>query len=610
MSTARAAPLDLTNVRPFVSSVILEASLDDAERAFAVLTQALRRLASGSRDRRATIVADGIEPQDQSLAGPTTAGDGFDGLDGFVSLRTTTPRWFSREGPFVDNHHELTVSIRRRRLIAINCDAALRERLQKWLDREPRPPLRRVAPDVLQGALLRGEAKGLWLRGTETRRATRPDSKNISGLRLQDALNPLEDGSFAMGSARAAIPEDDTRSALVGTVGTTPREALVWHRASTDFDTFLLTIRELLDLIEQTLLDDAGVERPYPLLATTTAELVGVHGAYEIVVLAADELAHEASVELVEAADRLAGAHLDVRGEVSSANFDIDVGFASATSGTLRARVTSSAHRVDVEFRLKGEPSDPPTTATIRDALGFTELLAVYYESGHVLSAGAFGRREIRSAPFPNWEFADFTGFRVDREKPVPTAPQDLHDAIAAEDDDSLFAWIVRRFSKGWLTCDDGSGEVADFVHLARDGMISIVHAKGANSAADSRGVSVGAYELVASQASKNLACLNGQVLRDRLRTSPVTRPATWFDGRRTDDRGELLEMLDARSTRDRAQVVIVQPHVRRTKYEQIKTGLATGAAALRLNLLETLLNSARGSIVSMGGDLVVVASQ
>jgi hypothetical protein len=96
-----------------------------------------------------------------------------------------------------------------------------------------------------------------------------------------------------------------------------------------------------------------------------------------------------------------------------------------------------------------------------------------------------------------------------------------------------LFAWVVNRFADGWLTCDDGSGEVADFVHVSIDGVLTLVHVKGAKSNSKKRGIAVNAYEVVAAQAAKNLRYVQGPQLLDRLKNPGVSRPACWTEGKR-----------------------------------------------------------------------------
>ncbi|WP_146174620.1 hypothetical protein [Umezawaea tangerina] len=96
--------------------------------------------------------------------------------------------------------------------------------------------------------------------------------------------------------------------------------------------------------------------------------------------------------------------------------------------------------------------------------------------------------------------------------------------------------------------------------------------------------------------------------LKERLLQAPVGSPASWVDGKRCDDRSEFVEMLDARSARDQFRVVIVQPQVGEGAYLEISDAdRAVDRNTLQLYRLETLLNSARGSVVAIGGDLDVV---
>src|SRR5262249_40688884 len=150
--------------------------------------------------------------EQMSFPQSTIIPDGEDSIvevDGFVCEVTAPASWAMPDTHFLETSLDLVVALGRRRLVAIHCDSGLGEAIQTWLDKDPRPPFRRIPPGALNAALLTGEAKGLWLRGTHVRRTTKADSKNISGMRLQDALSPLEDSSYAMGSARAELPDGE-----------------------------------------------------------------------------------------------------------------------------------------------------------------------------------------------------------------------------------------------------------------------------------------------------------------------------------------------------------------------------------------------------------------
>lgn len=149
-------------------------------------------------------------------------------------------------------------------------------------------------------------------------------------------------------------------------------------------------------------------------------------------------------------------------------------------------------------------------------------------------------------------------------------------------------------------------------MHLADDGTLGLVHVKGADSDSPSRTVTVTDYEVLTSQASKNLHFVrHPQAFPDRLGASGVATPATWQDGLRVDSRDEGIKRLRSRSARALTRVVIVQPHQQRTVIEKVKVAEDAGrtdANVLRLQLLETLLTSARASAIKAGLDFEVIA--
>lgn len=217
-ATAALPQINQSALRPYASIVILEISDAAPPVAFQRLAEFLRRKATAVRNASATIVAQGFADGTAPATDGIDDAERFDELDVFITRRSGAPSWLKADGGFEDTQHELCIVMRRDSLIAVHCDSRLRDALQRWLDGSPTPPLRRVRVDILQGAFLQGEAKGLWLRGTHSRRSSRADSKNISGSRLQDALSPFEDSSFAMSSARSSIPDDPTRRALLGSL--------------------------------------------------------------------------------------------------------------------------------------------------------------------------------------------------------------------------------------------------------------------------------------------------------------------------------------------------------------------------------------------------------
>jgi hypothetical protein len=606
-------------LQPYSTFLIVEYTGSDVRRAIPAMADLLKEGLRARGSRRSTLVASGLDDP-QAVA---VIGDEPDGIEVFVFRDTTAPSW-TKESIYEDVEHHLVVIYARRHLLAVHAPRRLRSMAINRI-RKSRSllPFRLVSPRILSEAFLAGEAKGLWLHGVHPASTTKADAKNLSGQRLQDALDSFEDSTFTLRAGRAALADDPSRLALRGTVGTTPGDAVVWNRASDDFAGFILTAREALDLIHATSQATEPADSVFPQLARELDSLEGVHGAYEIVVGDPDFLPPGTSDEAREAAELLQASIIEVQGDPAGPNFTVSVGPNGAEVGQVRGRVVVDDNgTVVVDFGILGT-SHHLALRPVLDALEHSAVYTVYYASGEVISGGSLTRRQTQHLPFHNWSFHDFDGYAITVEKPDARRPkpdeheasssQKIHDNIAREGDRSLFSWVVDHYSEGWLTCDDGPGEVADFVHLADDGTLRLIHVKAASSDADSRQVSVTNYEVVASQATKNLHFIrNPNALPTRLATPAIARPATWRDGQRIESRDEMIELLHCRSVRDRTRIVVVQPHQRRSVIDKLRVHADSGDInenVLRLQLLETLLTSARSTAVGAGADLEIIVS-
>jgi hypothetical protein len=458
-------------------------------------------------------------------------------------------------------------------------------------------------------ALLQGETRSLSLHGAHQRQRSKADSKSIHGTDLRSALNPFEDSTFTFSSARAQVDED-THSALVGVVGTTPTRSQVWNRRVESFGVFRSAIAEILHDLAAAMRGD-GLEQPFPLLATEVDSLTGVLGAYEVAVPGSEEARGlaDSDDDSVAAAELLERAQLIVIGDPASADFKLDVGF-GASAGVLAVHVTYSHDTARFDLGVEGQPSDPVAFVAIRQALAeHPDMLTAYYSSGHAIGNDKITRPVIRAVPFPNWEWWPVGMCDVTKEKPAGDGIV-MHQNIGQPGDRSIFGWVVRNIGPGWLTCDDGAGEVADFVHLAPDNKLTLVPVKAAYSGSLYRGVSASAFEVVVGQATKNIAFLDRDELHARLSVAHAATRATWHEGVRQADRSGFLAALAARPRSSAFGVKIVQPHVRKERYIELQDA-STHASEdyLRLKRLETLLNSTRGSVVGVGGDLRVVGA-
>jgi hypothetical protein len=216
------------------------------------------------------------------------------------------------------------------------------------------------------------------------------------------------------------------------------------------------------------------------------------------------------------------------------------------------------------------------------------------------------------STPFPNLKFEEFGIFTITKEKPAFKATQDIHDHIGTVGEDSIFTWVARHFATGWLLCDDGPGEVADFLHITNEGVLTAIHVKAAHNQSDGRQIAVTAFEQVVSQAEKSVRLLRSEALATHLAKRSIERPACWHDGRKANSR-DFVDQVRMRTASDRTQVVIIQPHLLEAVCLRARTARDEGRPtrdSYSLTLLDTLLHSTRRTVTSMWDDLTVFGSK
>lgn len=178
-------------LKPYASLMILRSMGQDHELATRTLCAHMTRASAKVRSGNASVIVASGFGDVTSYLRVDNERDALDELWAFIYRRDRVPGWSVADSGYSDTEHELGVVIRRGRLIAVHCSAPLRTTIQTWLDKSPRPPLERVAPAILNGAFLRGEAKGLWLRGAQTPTTYRPDSKTVSRPEATRFIKPL-----------------------------------------------------------------------------------------------------------------------------------------------------------------------------------------------------------------------------------------------------------------------------------------------------------------------------------------------------------------------------------------------------------------------------------
>ncbi|AGM08962.1 hypothetical protein [Amycolatopsis keratiniphila] len=534
---------------------------------------------------------------------------GIDGLYASARERRTMPSWSGEHQQVFDVANQLTVVVRRGPFVVIHTPVS-DEALRKWLQRFNK--LYRYLPSAILRRTFQGDGKTVWLRGVHRRRATKADSKTLGGLRIQEVLDD-EDSSFALSAAAIDYVPMDESAVVRGRLTVTPAKSRLYWKFRLDLPTFLAAATETVALIEKSLAVEPPEEQFWQ-LAVPETDLANVYGAYDVTIAEPDELPDPADPDgdLTERAELLRNSFLEVHGDPKSPAFTAIVGCEGAGVGSLSIKPVARGDGFELEVRFAGTPSNDAMARRIRDAIGDGELLRIYYESGHTFDEYQVNLQNQTAPPFANLEFADFGAHRVNQEKPPVRGDQAIHDAIGLVNDYSLFAWVKTTYTTGWLVCDDGAGEVADFLHLV-DGTLTAIHVKGAQSTSSTRSVAVTAYQEVVAQAVKNLRLLDNPALVERFTTPRIARPAAWLDGTRQTDLSGFVTALGARTTLNKTKVVIVQPHLLRPVHDAARKAAEQGKPtrdSRSLALLDGLLRSARRTVISYWDDLTVIGSE
>jgi len=521
--------------------------------------------------------------------------------------RRVAVQWASGPDAPKDVEHHLVVMIARSTLLSvIATDKSLGFRLGRSGTGKEWSKLRRVPFRRLEKALVLGTTRTLWLSGIHRSVATKPDSKVLIGPDIEASLDALGDQSYQYTSTRCEGP-----AALPASfVGVTPRMAKVWLGPSADWEVFLANSQQLLRLIESS---GKKKETPYPVLARADGSLKDVKEAFDVSLTAPEYLYEEDPDLVAQLEDLLQNATWTVKGE-------------SGPNCALALKLPDGVHELKIEIKTQGgeirhtvrpiekEPSED--VQKIAGLCGRPDVLKILYDSIHTYSDGQIF--EVKTRPFPfGLMDGDFSNYDITLEKPRPagaTKGVDL-SRVGEAAEPSLFTWVWKHYKKGWLWCDDGSGEIADFIHLdVNHSVLSLIHVKAANSDSNNRGISVSAYEVVCSQALKNLRYTERRELEVPLKEKLMRKESKLVRGWRNGSPLPLQStslwsaIKSVRYSSLKRRVVIVQPHVRKSA---LPTDLSANTSSARqARLLYTLLHGIKSDVDRYGVEFEVVVAK
>lgn len=451
----------------------------------------------------------------------------------------------------------------------------------------------------------------LWLLGIHGKNSFKADSKVLGGDSVADTLDPLEDQSFTMSAVRTEL-DDSGR-----TTGINPFKSSLWRGPCKDWNTFENRVVEILDKIEKNV---DVVDSPISILATPISDMKEVKSLYDLSFIDYEFYQNDDSRIKHELLKELHNSYsFIINDTISSHKISINVYQNDQELGEVQAEALIKDYSVEFITSALPKKGKKKEIDFFTRVFKYPELIKCWYESGHAIVNGRVFKTDYRDVVYDNFIWADFEKFSVHQEKPETSQKKVALEHIGNKN--SLFCWVKNRWSglwdgkdnfittekpTGWLYCDDGAGEKADFIHVNTFGSytyISMIHVKAAGTKSENRRISVGAHDIVLNQAIKNLRYTNRKnlilALNDRINSSE--KKYCWNNNVPIESSKfiEFLEKINIDSN-IRTRVIVVQPHTRKSIYNN-------GSSSNIRKQLDVLLISAETAIKSSGAEFYII---
>ncbi len=584
-----ASKIPLTGVRPYLSAVMLTGTLSKKKLAETLIREATSRVISTVTAKR------------RVLDGPSINKHGDFFIGSIFYKETTAPAWDSGR-QFSDVTHQFAwIVVRGQRAALIASDSAMRESMQCAMTSASI-----IGRNEAFDAFVGSQARAVWLNGTHAQTDVKPEAKMLMGTALEEALDPLSDHSYHLSALRSQPTIPALRSKTLGVALSSGR---VWSVRAQSLTGLLSDVGALFDRLDT----PSARSTRYDFLSQPIAGLADVENAYSVSVLPTLLLdasgAGASAAEIAQAQEWAYESKYIVQPGVG-ANFKVQVTHCGTNIGTLEIYPSSTGPRVSL-VSAGWQPADPAMMRWREEAEQYLldeKQVKVHYDSGHAISGGECYRGGFVDQ-LVDWKWQQFTNYEIDQEKPTPNPT--LSATIGLPTDQSLFGFVVKSaYTQGWLTCDDGSGEVGDFVHLdpvARK--VTLIHAKAASSNDAGRGFSVSDYDLVVAQAIRNIRHLDNENLLKSLRKSAgyAIASATWHNGVRV-TRGQFITQLENLGVSFSKELVILQPQLTRAMHAACLAPGVSKSLSLRFKQINSLVQGAAMAAFGVGATFVAYA--
>ena len=508
--------------------------------------------------------------------------------------------------------------------------------------------------EEVENAFVRGNAKSAWLEGLHVPTILKADRKILSGPDLRYALDQFGDQTYTYSAAISVLPDVKTAADEPLRVGVSYSKSTLWTRSTKNLGEFLIGLQELIgvltgaqpDAIDVSEYLRAGlpfVARPLSVRLMNDIE-DGFDVGYEAPELIEKELVAGQVVDQPKDDDpwqingRFVVDEAASRKLVSGAEVVADAYFKDRKLATLSLLpVPRSERTLEILHRVSAyhvDKADAEMAALDRSLAKRSTNLTIHYASGHVVQNGGLFQTRFRDAIFERWRWldlrpaADGVTYKVSAEKPTRPGvsakgkPIEIFEPSQIGQQRSLFCFVKNNpammaspdntpATDWWLLCDDGAGEIADFIAISlQRPAITFIHVK-ARHKGEKDTISVTPFSEVVSQAVKNLRAYDQGLLANMLasRTTAANTGLVWRHTGATVMRLDFITALEALRKPQR-HVMIFQPRISQTTWDaaiQRHRAGKEGGQVGRMRQLSALLSGAESTFQKLGATFSVV---
>lgn len=540
------------------------------------------------------------------------------------------PHWAPNSEVHETNYAYFTVGIANGYFVFHCSDNDVKEVLLELFDADAFP-VKKISREVLNYAFIeKSDVKTLWLHGIHNRTSVKADSKALTGYNLRMALDPSGDQSYSYNSLRGNVELLQRHR----TFGVNLTESYLWLYRMNTWSEFLAACDALTGILRRA--NGKTSSAPLETVSHPISDTGAMRGAFDFSLLDIDTVGGTAfgaaRINLLEKIaleyefDPIHQVVQDslVRLRVHHIHNGLRsyIGEVHAEPILVRNQLKFRTAKVDTQRGQSGKLDD------FARIFSHPPLVRVWYDSGHAITGGGCYEVSYKTSPFNGMYWSDFSNFNVLKEKPDKPANGAFLSNIGGVGESSLFSWVYHALIRGtktkrlshlnmkketdWLVCDDGSGEISDFLHattLDNHHHLSLIHVKASNSDKPTRLISVSAHDIVINQAIKNIGSLNKANLVSELqsRIPANSKKPAWNVQKGVITSVPASGLADEIRTwsagRINFHVVIVQPHTLRSAFR-------SRGNTKPHDQLCTLLNSASHQIAGLGGVLTVVGAR